>query len=105
MYAVIQDGGRQFRLREGDRVQLDYRDVEAGQQIELNRVLACDGPAGTLVGTPVLQGAVVVAEVIGQSNGPKVQVQKFRRRKGYRRLTGHRQSFTEVEIREIRLPK
>lgn len=105
MYAVFQDGGRQFRVREGDRVQLDYRDVEAGQQIELNRVLACSGPEGDRFGTPVLEGAAVVAEVVQRSQGPKIRVQKFRRRKGYRRLTGHRQQFTEVEIREIRLPK
>jgi large subunit ribosomal protein L21 len=105
MYAVIQDGGRQFRVRQGDRVQLDYRDAEAGQQIELDRVLLCPGPDGPLVGNPLVEGAAVLAEVVQRSMGPKIQVQKFRRRKGYRRRTGHRQQFTEVEIREIRLPE
>lgn len=105
MYAVIQDGGRQFCVHEGDRIQLDHRDAEAGQQIELDRVLACRGPEGALLGTPTVAGATVVAEVVEQSKGPKIHVQKFRRRKGYRRRTGCRQTFTEVEIREIRLPE
>jgi large subunit ribosomal protein L21 len=105
MYAVIQDGGRQLRVQEGDRVELDHRALDAGQQIELQDVLMCSGPKGTFVGTPTVEGAAVLAEVTGHPLGPKIKVQKFRRRKGYRRLTGHRQQYTEVQIREIRFPK
>ena len=104
MYAVIQDGGRQYRVREGDRIELDYREAEAGQQITLDRVLLCSGPDSVVVGTPTLEGATVLAEVLDHTKGPKIKVQKFKRRKGYRRLTGHRQRYTEVQIREIRVP-
>ncbi len=105
MYAVIGDGGRQYRVQEGDRVFLDYRETAVGDRLELNQVLLCSGPQGTMIGKPCVEGAVVVAEVLDHAKGPKIKVQKFRRRKKYRRLTGHRQHHTEVRIQEIRCPE
>ncbi len=105
MYALIQDGGRQFRVSEGDRLEVEYRDVSRGDQIEFDQVLLFSGSGKTLVGKPTIEGAVVVAEVLGQGQGPKIKVQKFKRRKNYRRLQGHRQLHTNLQVREIRVPQ
>ena len=104
MYVVVEDGGRQYRVAEGDEIELDYRETPVGETITLERVLFSGGEQ-THVGTPVIEGAVVVAEVLGPVKGPKLRIQKFRRRKNYRRRTGHRQRYTAVRIREIRLPE
>ena len=104
MYAIFQDGGRQYRVSEGDRLDVEYRDASRGDQIEFDQVLLYSGPEKTVVGKPTVDGAVVLAEVVGQSQGPKIRVQKFRRRKNYRRVQGHRQLQTELRVREIRVP-
>ncbi|MFM2095548.1 MAG: ribosomal protein [Planctomycetota bacterium] len=101
MYAIIADGGRQYRVEEGQLLVVDYRDVENGSEIRFDRVLAVSGEAGVKIGTPMVTGATVTAEVIGPEHGPKLTVQKFRRRKNYRRRTGHRQIHTRVKIRSI----
>jgi len=101
MYAVIADGGRQYRVEEGQLLVVDYRDVESGSEIRFDRVLAVSGDAGVKIGTPMVTGATVTAEVIGPEHGPKLTVQKFRRRKNYRRRTGHRQIHTRVKIRSM----
>ena len=101
MYAVFEDGSRQYRVQPGDRVLLDHRDVAPGGSVELDRVLLCSGPSGVLVGTPTVAGASVVGEVVAQVKGPKVKIQKFRRRKNYRRKSGHRQAYTAVRIEAI----
>jgi len=101
MYAIIEDGGRQFKVEEGQEVELDYRDMHSGQQITLDHVLAVRDDSGVTLGRPEVAGAAVTAEVLGPSQGPKLVVQKFRRRKTYRRKTGHRQWFTRVRITKI----
>lgn len=101
MYAVIADGGRQYRVEEGQLLVVDYREVENGSEIRFDRVLAVSGEAGIKIGTPVVVGASVTAEVLGPERGEKLTVQKFRRRKNYRRRTGHRQIYTRVKIRSI----
>ena len=100
MYAVFTDGSRQYRVSEGDVVRLDYRDAAVGDKLELGRVLLYANGEDTRIGQPALAGAKVVAEVV---NHPtiKVFIQKFRRRKGYRRLTGHRQPYTAVRVKSI----
>ena len=85
MEAIFRDGGRQYRVSEGDVVLLDYRPAEAGSRLTLAEVLA----VGSTVGAPTLAGAAVEAEVLGTQQGAKVYVQKFRRRKNYRRRFGH----------------
>lgn len=103
MYAIIEDGGRQFRVEEGQVVEIDYRDTSSGEAITFERVLVGRDDNGVKVGTPDVAGATVTAEVLGTSQGPKLVVQKFRRRKNSRRKTGHRQLYTQVKISKIEL--
>jgi large subunit ribosomal protein L21 len=100
MYAVFEDGSRQYVVNEGDVVRLDYREVEIGDTIEFDRVLLYRNEAEVQIGQPVLAGARVVAEVI-QHPSEKYYIQHFRRRKNYRRFMGHRQPFTQVEVLHI----
>lgn len=103
MYAIIEDGGRQFRVEEGQVLEIDYRDTSSGEQITFQRVLAGHDESGVKIGTPAVEGASVTAEVLGTSQGPKLVVQKLRRRKNSRRKTGHRQLYTQVKISKIEL--
>jgi large subunit ribosomal protein L21 len=103
MYAIIADGGRQYRVEEGQEVVIDYRDVAKGDQIQFDRVLAVSTADGFQIGKPTLAGATVMAEVVGAMQGEKLIVQKFRRRKHSRRRTGHRQIHTTVRISKIQL--
>jgi large subunit ribosomal protein L21 len=103
MYAIITDGPRQIKVEKGQVLNLDYRNVPAGQTITFDRVLAIggDGADSPKIGQPVVAGASVTAEVLGPTQGPKLFVQKFRRRKNSRRRTGHRQLHTQVKISQI----
>ncbi len=101
MYAIIQDGGRQYRVAEGDEFDIDYRDVPPGEKIVFDRVLAAGEGADLKLGQPLLEGAKVTANVLGIRQGPKLTVQKLRRRKNSRRRTGHRQLYTKVQISQI----
>lgn len=101
MYAIIEDSGRQFQVEEGQELQIDYRSLPAGQEVTFERVLAVCDEGGLRVGQPTLQSVRVTAEVLGVTRGPKLSVQKFRRRKNYRRRTGHRQLYTRVRISRI----
>ena len=102
MYAIIENGGRQFKVEEGQELDIDYREASsAGEEIQFERVLAVRGDDGLTVGQPVLEAASVTAEVVSVSQGPKLVVQKLRRRKNSRRKTGHRQMYTRVKISEI----
>lgn len=102
MYAIISDGGRQLKVVEGEEVTIDYRDVPAGEKLTFDRVLAVSNGSGDLkLGGPLVSGASVVAEVLGPEHGPKLVVQKMRRRKNFRKKTGHRSLFTTVRISKI----
>jgi large subunit ribosomal protein L21 len=101
MYAIIADGGRQYKVEEGLEFEIDYRESPGGSQITFERVLAVADESGTRLGRPTLEGATVTAEVLGPSQGPKLVVQKLRRRKNSRRRTGHRQLYTKVRISRI----
>src|SRR5881227_346155 len=103
MYAVFEDGSRQYRVSEGDVVQLDYRDAEVGSRLEFTRVLLYQGGDDTRIGQPTIEGARVLGEVVDHPS-TKLYIQHFRRRKNYRRLRGHRQPYTSVQIRHILLP-
>ncbi|MSR31041.1 MAG: 50S ribosomal protein L21 [Gemmataceae bacterium] len=100
MYAVFEDGSRQFRVSEGDVVKLDHRETPVGESIELDHVLLVVNGADVKIGHPLVAGAKVVAEVLGELS-EKYRIQKFRRRKNYRRLTGHRQYHIQVKIKSI----
>jgi large subunit ribosomal protein L21 len=100
-YAIISDGGRQLKVEEGQTLDIDFRGLSAGEQITFDRVLALRNDDGLTVGQPTVDSVKVTAEVVGATKGPKLVVQKFRRRKNYRRRTGHRQIFTRVKINKI----
>jgi len=102
MYAIICDGGRQYKVTEGLLLDIDYREtVESGDAIEFDRVLAIGGDAGLKLGQPTVHGAKVQAEVVGLEQAKKVFIQKFSRRKNFDSRTGHRQKYTRVLIKSI----
>lgn len=103
MYAVFQDGGRQFKASVDRRLRLDWRGetVQKGEKIEFSEVLAISSDAGVRIGQPIIPGAKIVAEVLGTVQGEKLEIGKFRRRKNSKRKTGHRQDYTLVVIKEI----
>jgi large subunit ribosomal protein L21 len=102
VYAVIEDSGQQFRVGEGDVLDVDLREAEDGGQLEFDRVLLTSHEGQVKVGTPLVAGAKVVAEVLdAERKGPKVQTFRKRRRKASRRKTGHRQKFLRVRITKV----
>src|SRR5213083_2847703 len=103
MYAVFEDGSRQYQVSEGDVVTLDYRDAEPGSQLEFTRVLLYAGGDDTRIGQPIVEGARILGEVV-EHTSTKLYIQHFRRRKNYRRLNGHRQWYTSVRVQHILLP-
>ena len=103
MYAIIQTGSKQYKVKTGDLVEVEKLDAEVGGKVVFDKVLAIGEEGGKLnVGTPLVEGATVAAEVKDQFRGKKIIVFKMKRRKGYRRTQGHRQSLTRVEIGEIK---
>lgn len=103
MYAIIEDSGQQFRVSEGDVVNVDLRELaEDAKEVEFARVLLISREGETRVGTPYVQGAKVTAEVIDpELKGEKVHTYYFRRRKHSRSKTGHRQKYLQVKISKI----
>ena len=105
MYAIIEDGSHQFRVREGDHVRVDRREGKAGDEVVFPRVLLIAGtPSGPTIGTPLLDGLHVVGTIVDQFRTKKIIVQKFRRRKNVRRRRGHRQPYTTVRITSVPQP-
>lgn len=103
MYAIIEDGGHQLKVEQGQVLDIDYRELTAGTEFTFDRVLALRDDAGLKIGQPVVAGVSVTAEVVGVTQGPKLVVQKMRRRKNFRRRTGHRQIHTRVVIKDIKV--
>ncbi len=103
MYAIIEDSGQQFRVNEGDVVDVDIRELaEDAKQIEFNRVLLVSSDDGTKVGTPLVAGAKVTADVLApEVKGKKVHIYHWRRRKSSRKKVGHRQKYLRVRITKI----
>ena len=100
MYAVIESGGKQHRVVEGESLKLEKLEAATGDTVEFDRVLMVGGD-DVRVGTPVVDGARVTAEVVNHGRHPKVRIVKFNRRTHHRKETGHRQWFTEVRITGI----
>ncbi|MBX3417983.1 MAG: 50S ribosomal protein L21 [Pirellulaceae bacterium] len=101
MYAIIADGGRQYKVEEGQTLDIDLRDAEAGSEITFDRVLAVSNDSGFRFGQPTVSGATVTASVVGPVKGEKVNPSRFHRRKNVRRRTGHRQHYLRVTIGKI----
>ncbi|HEX7000870.1 MAG TPA: 50S ribosomal protein L21 [Trueperaceae bacterium] len=99
MFAIVESGGKQYRVAEGDVLRLEKLDADAGSQVELPVLLL--GSDEVKVGSPIVDGAKVTAEVIGHGRGDKVHVYKFKAKTNYRRHIGHRQDYTEVKITKV----
>lgn len=98
MYAILRQGNHQYRVAPGDIIQVEKLDVDKGDRIELDEVLALNDGQSTEVGSPCVADAHVTARVLRNGRGKKVIVYKFKRRKGYSKKQGHRQDFTEIQI-------
>jgi large subunit ribosomal protein L21 len=101
VYAIIESGGKQYRVEPGAVVALERIPGDVGSRVELERVLLVSDGQTVKVGQPTVSGAKVVSEIVAQTRGEKIDVFKFKRRKKYRRKTGHRQELTKVRIAEI----
>ena len=104
MYAVIQTGGKQYRVKSGEQVKVEMLPAAVGAAVSFDRVLMLGelgNDSGVRIGAPFVDGAKVKATVVAQARGEKVRIFKLRRRKHYAKTQGHRQSFTEVRIDEI----
>jgi large subunit ribosomal protein L21 len=102
MYAVVRTGGKQHRVAAGDRLKVDKLKGDVGAEVQLADVLLVGGQGDPKIGKPVVAGASVTAKIVTQGLGPKIHVFKRRRRKGFHKMIGHRQEFTELEITGIK---
>lgn len=101
MYAVVETGGKQYKVAPGQTIDVEKLPVEAGQTVELDRVLLISEDEKVAVGSPTVPGAKVVATVVEQVKGEKIIVFKYKPKTRYRRKTGHRQEYTRLAIKEI----
>jgi len=101
MYAVIESGGKQHRVEEGEQLKLEKIDVATGDTIEFDQVLLVGAGSDVKIGAPLVEGGKVTAEVVSHGRHDKIRIVKFNRRKHYRKETGHRQWYTEVKITAI----
>ena len=101
MYAVIATGGKQYRVEQGDVLRVEKLDAQAGDTIDFDRILMLANGDDISIGAPYITAGKVSAEVRSHGRASKIEIIKFRRRKHYRRQTGHRQSYTELVIKEI----
>ncbi len=102
-YAIFDAGGRQFRAEAGENIQIPLMEGKPGAKVTFDQVLlTADGPK-VKMGQPTVKGAKVIGEIVEHGKAPKIYVFKFKRRKNYRRKTGHRQQYTEVKITDLKL--
>jgi large subunit ribosomal protein L21 len=101
MYAVVRTGGKQLRVEPGAAVRVEKLEGSVGDSVELAEVLLVGADDGARIGTPLVAGAKVVGTITAQGRGPKITIFKMKRRKGYRRKMGHRQSYTEIRVDKI----
>ncbi len=101
MYAVIETGGKQYRVQEGDILKVEKLDVEEGEKAVFDKVLVIGEGEDIQVGTPYVDGAVVEGSVLEQGKAKKIIVFKYKAKKNYRKKQGHRQPFTRIKIEKI----
>ena len=101
MYAIIETGGKQYKVAEGDTLFIEKLPVEANDTVKFDKVLAVLDGENTKFGTPVVEGAKVDATVVKNGKGKKIRIFKYTPKKGYRKRQGHRQPYTKVEIGKI----
>jgi large subunit ribosomal protein L21 len=103
MYAIFRAAGKQFKAEKGKTLRLPLMSAEAGSKITFDEVLLSSDGQTVKAGAPLVKGAKVLAEVVRDGKEPKIYVFKFKRRKNYRRKTGHRQKYTEVRVTDVQL--
>src|SRR4051812_47972291 len=101
MYAIIEEGGRQYKVTSGDTILIDREVEEGATSLKFDRVLLVAGEGQPKVGVPLVSGATVTADVVGEEKGPKLIIYKYKRRKGYHKKQGHRQKNLRVKITGI----
>ncbi len=101
MYAVIETGGKQYRVKEGDELIIEKLEKAAGASVEFDKVLVCGEGSDIKVGTPTVAGAKVSASVVENGKGDKVIIYKYKAKKDYRKKQGHRQPYTKIKIEKI----
>jgi large subunit ribosomal protein L21 len=101
MYAVVRSGGKQLRVSPGQEIRVEKLAGAVGDTVELPEVLLLGGEGDPRVGTPLVEGARVIAKIAAQGRGPKLTIFKLKRRKGYRRKQGHRQAYTALRVERI----
>jgi large subunit ribosomal protein L21 len=101
MYAIVEIGGQQLKVEEKAKVYVNLMDAEEGSTVDFDRVLLVDNEGDIKIGKPVVDGAKVSAKVLAHVKGDKVLVFKKKRRKGYQKMNGHRQQYTQIEIETI----
>ncbi len=106
MFAIFEDGSHQYRVKAGDRLEVDYRDsAQVGDSLSFDRVMAAGNETAGTIGRPLIDGASVQAEGVDDTfKAPKLEVGKFKRRKGHIRHNGHSQKYTQVRITAITVP-
>ena len=101
MYAVINTGGKQYRVAAGETIKVERLSADVGKDVTLDQVVAIGSGADLVLGAPLVAGASVVASVVSHGRHPKVRIFKMHKRKHYRKSQGHRQSFTEIRISAV----
>ncbi len=101
MYAIIEEAGRQHKVTAGDTILIDRQIGEGQKTVKFDRVLLIGGEGEPKIGLPAVANATVSADVIGEEKGKKIDIQKYKRRKGYHKKIGHRQRYTRVKITGI----
>jgi large subunit ribosomal protein L21 len=101
MYAIIETGGKQYKVQEGDTIYIEKLPVSEGENVQFDRVLLVSKESGVVAGTPTVAGAVVTGKVKAHGRGKKIIVFKYKAKKNYRRKQGHRQPFSKVVIEKI----
>ena len=101
MYAIIENGGKQYKVSEGDTLRLEKLDVDVDSVVDAEKVLFINDGSGIKVGTPTVDGAKVSLKVVEHGKGKKIVVYKFKAKKNYRRKQGHRQPYTDVVVEKI----
>lgn len=101
MYAIIQTGGKQYKVAEGEILKIEKLEGGAGDKLTLDQVLMIKDESGTRIGTPIVKDALVTVEVIEQGREKKIIVYKYKKRKNYRRKQGHRQAYTKIKVEKI----
>ena len=101
MYAVIKTGGKQYKVAAGEKIKIEQITADVGQEITIDQVLALGVGADLRIGTPLVEGATVVATIVAHGRHDKVRIFKMRRRKHYQKRQGHRQNYTEIQIGSV----